>query len=181
MKRVIAFSVCFIGIVFFVKALPFLLLFIPPSVGERLETWETTNTPFKIRIDRHAQANGNYFVPGAYYVFQSAASDSDQWREITTFRFDDPIDIPRNQVRFANEKVAYVFMIDMYAVTQDGGTSWNIYNIDNYLSKDEKCGSIEDLQIDAYGVGEVKLNCYDKQDSFKVLETTDFGGRWREK
>ncbi len=125
MKRVIAFSVCFIGIVFFVKALPFLLLFIPPSVGERLETWETTNTPFKIRIDRHAQANGNYFVPGAYYVFQSAASGSDQWREITTFRFDDPIDIPRNQVRFANEKVAYVFMIDMYAVTQDNADKTN--------------------------------------------------------
>jgi len=150
-------------------------------VGEKLETWESTNTPFKIRIDRHAQANGNYFVPGAYYVFQSAASGSDQWREITTFRFDDPIDIPRNQVRFANEKVAYVFMIDMYAVTQDGGVSWNIYDIDNYLSKDKKCGSIEDLRIDANGDGEVKLKCYAKQDSFKVLETTDFGGRWREK
>ncbi|MDQ3749424.1 MAG: hypothetical protein M3367_10505 [Acidobacteriota bacterium] len=181
MKRVIAFSVCFIGVVFFVKALPFLLLFIPPSVGERLETWESTNTPFKIRIDRHAQANGNYFVPGAYYVFQSAASGSDQWQEITTFRFDDPIDIPRNQVRFANEKVAYVFMIDMYAVTQDGGASWKISDIDNYLSKDEKCGSIEDLRIDANGVGEVKLKCYAKQDSFKMLETTDFGRRWLEK
>ncbi|MBA2340615.1 MAG: hypothetical protein H0V88_09480 [Pyrinomonadaceae bacterium] len=85
------------------------MLLLPPSKGERLETWETTNTPFKIRVDRHAEANGG-FVPGAYYVFQSAAADSDQWHEIMTFRHDDPVDIPREQVRFANDRVAYVFM-----------------------------------------------------------------------
>jgi len=180
MKRVIAFSVCFIGVVFFIKALPVLMLFLPASKGEKMETWETTNSPFKVRIDRHAERNGG-FVPGAYYVFQSAASGSDVWREITTYRFDDPIDIPRENVRFADEKVAYVFMIDMYAVTKDGGASWSIYDIDNYLPKESKCGSIEDLQIGANGAGKVKLKCHAKRDSFKALETMDFGRSWREK
>ena len=65
MKRVIAFLGCFVAVVFFIKALPVLMLFLPPSKGEMLETWETTNTPFKIRVDRHAEKNGG-FVPGAY-------------------------------------------------------------------------------------------------------------------
>ena len=156
------------------------MLLLPASKGEKMETWETTNAPFKIRIDRHAERNGG-FVPGAYYVFQSATSDSDAWREITTYRFDDPINIPRENVRFANEKVAYVFMIDMYAVTEDGGASWNIYDIDDYLPKDSKCGYIEDLQVDENGIANVKLKCYAELNSFKALETNDFGKTWREK
>lgn len=183
MKRVIAFSVCFIGIVFFVKALPFLLVFIPPSVGERLETWESTNTPFKIRIDRHAEANGNFFVPGAYYVFQSTASDSDQWREIMTLRHDDPVDIPREHVRFANDRVAYVFMNWMYAVTTDGGNSWRVSEMGGFLPSGEKCfyGCIKDLRIGENGAGEARLYLIGSpQDRLKVLVTNNFGRSWRE-
>ncbi len=186
MKRVVAFSGCFIGFAIFLKALPllpFLLIFIPPSVGERLETWESTNTPFKIRIDRHAQANGNFFVPGAYYVFQSAISGSDQWREIMTLRHDDPVDIPREQVRFANDQVAYVFMNWMYAVTTDGGNSWRVSEMRDLLPNGERCfyGFIEDLRIDENGTGEVKLHIIaSPKDQTKVLETNDFGRCWRE-
>lgn len=171
-----------IGIVFFIKALPILLLFLPPSKGERLETWETANKPFKIRIDRHAEANGG-FVPGAYYVFQSAASSSDQWREIMMFRHDDPVDIPREQVRFANDHVAYVFMSWMYAVTTDGGNSWRVSKIWDSLPNGEKClyGCIEDLRIDANGTGEIRLNIIaSPKDQIKILKTNDFGRSWRE-
>lgn len=182
MKRVIAVLICFVLAILIVKFVPTPEIIKSHYKAEIVETLETQNTPFRIRINKHIERGGFMAaLNGAYYVFQSAASGSDQWQDITTYRFDDPIDIPRNQVRFANEQVGYVFMFDMYAVTQDGGASWKISDIDNYLPKDEKCGSIEDLRIDANGVGEVKLKCYAKKDSFKVLETTDFGRRWREK
>ena len=183
MKRVIAFLGCFIAVVFFVKALPVLMLFLPPSKGEMLETWETTNTPFKIRVDRHAEKNGG-FVPGAYYVFQSAASGSDTWREVMTFRHDDPVDIPREQVRFANDQIAYVSMSWMYAVTTDGGNTWRVSKMWDFLPDGEKClySCIEDLRIDASGTGEVKLNIIGSpKDKLKILGTDDFGKTWREK
>lgn len=180
MKRVIAFLVCFIGVVFCVKVLP-VLPFLFPSKGERVETWETTNMPFSIRIDKYAEKNS--FVPGAYYVFQSAASGSNQWREIMAFRHDDPVDIPREQVRFANDRVAYVSMGWMYAVTTDGGNSWRVSEMGNFLPSGERCfyGCIEDLRIDENGSGEVRLNIIGSpQDRLKVLETNDFGRSWRE-
>lgn len=183
MKRIIAVLAICIGIVFFIKASPILMLFPPPSKGEMLETWETANTPFKIRVDRHAERNGG-FVPGAYYVFQSASADSDQWREIMTFRHDDPVEIPREQVRFASEQVAYVSMSWMYAVTTDGGNSWRVSKMWDFLPKDEKClyGCIEDLRIDANGAGEARLNIIaSPKDKLKILETSDFGKTWREK
>lgn len=182
MKRVIAVLICFVLAILIVKFVPTPEIFKSHYKAEIVETLETQNTPFRIRITKHIERGGFMAaLNGAYYVFQSVASGSDKWQDITTYRFDDPIDIPRNQIRFANEKVAYVFMFDMYAVTQDGGASWKISDIDDYLLSESKCGSIEDLQINASGVGEVKLKCYAKQDSFKHLETMDFGRSWREK
>jgi hypothetical protein len=181
MKRVITVLGILIGVLVLVKVLPILMLFLPPVKGQRLETWETTNTPFRIRVDRHAEANGG-FVPGAYYVFQSAASDS-EWREIMTFRHDDPVDIPREQVRFANDQVAYVFMSWMYAVTTDGGRSWRVSEMWDLLPSGERClyGCIEDLRIDANGAGEVRLNIIaSPRDQTKILKTNDFGRSWRE-
>lgn len=158
------------------------MLFLPPSKGEVLETWKTANTPFNIRIDRHAEKNGG-FVPGAYYVFQSAASDSDAWQEIMTFRHDDPDDIPYEQVRFASDRVAYVYMGWMSAVTIDGGSTWYISKMSDFLSDDEKrvyCW-IEDLRLNANSTGEVKINISGSPHKLKILETNDFGKTWREK
>lgn len=182
MKRVIAVLVCFVLAILIVKFVPMPEVLKSPYQAEIVETSETQNTPFRVRINKHIERGGFAgALNGAYYVFQSAAFGSDQWQEITAYHFDDPIDIPRNQVRFANEKVAYVFMIDMYAITQDGGASWKIFDIDNHLSKNKRCGFIEDLLINASGVGEVKLKCHAEQDSFQVFETDDFGRSWRKK
>lgn len=174
--------ICFVFAILIVKFVPTPEVLKSHYKAEIVETLETQNTPFRIRINKHIERGGFMAVlNGAYYVFQSAALGSDQWQDITTYRYDDPIDIPRNHVRFANEKVAYVFMFDMYAITQDGGASWKISDIDNYLPSEPKCGSIKDLRVDSDGVGEVKLQCYAKQNSFKVLETKDFGRNWHEK
>lgn len=183
MKQVIGLLVCLIGVVLLVKALPVLMFFLPGSKGELLETWETSNTPFKIRVNKHAESNGG-FVPGAYYVFQSSVSGTDNWREIMTFRHDDMVEIPREQIRFANEQVAYVYMGWMYAVTTDGGAKWNVSAISDLIPDGSNCGydCIKDFQIDSNGMGEAKLRLIgNTKNGLKVYEITDFGKSWREK
>src|SRR5213080_998106 len=74
-----------------------------PRIGPTVETWETSNQRFRIRVDNHAEEHA--FLPGAYYVFRSAPAGSDSWRDIMTFRHDDPGPIRREQVRFVNDRV----------------------------------------------------------------------------
>ena len=181
-KVILALAFC-VGAALFIAAFSvLLLLLLPPWKGRRLETWETTNATLKIRIDRHAEANG-WFVPGAYYVFQSSAPGSDEWGEVMTFRHDDPVDIPREQVRFAGERVAYVFMGWMYAMTADGGRSWRVSEMSDFLPSGEKClyQCIEDIWIESDGTGEARLQV--KASSgyrTRVLKTDNYGRSWRE-
>jgi hypothetical protein len=182
MKRIVVVLICFVGVFFLLLA----LYFPPQHKGEIVETWDSTNTPFKIRVNNHIERGG--FMPGAtagaYYDFQTAAVGSDDWREIMTFRHDDPIDIPKNKVHFANEKVASVFMGWMYAVTTDGGNSWRVSKMWDFLPDSEKClyGCIEDLRIETNGRGEAKLNIIaSPKYTLKILETNDFGKTWLEK
>ena len=99
-----------------------------PRMGNVTESWETSNQTFKLRVDRHAEEGGFGPVAGAYYVFRSASSGPNAWHDIMTFRHDDPVPIPRNQVRFMNDRVGYVFMGWMYAVSTDGGATWFVWN-----------------------------------------------------
>jgi hypothetical protein len=153
-----------------------------PYRGQVVETWESTNTPFRIRVEMHMERGG--FMPiadGAYYDFQSAAAGSDSWHEIMTFRYDDPIHIPEDKVHFADDKVASVFMGWMYAVTEDGGSNWRVSKVWDFLPKDERClyNCIETLRIDANGQGAIKLNIIDSPENWvKIMETNDFGRSW---
>ena len=152
--------------------------------AEIVETWQTQNTPFRIRIDKHIERGGLMAaLNGAYYVFQSeSGNNSNQWREVMTIRNDDPNDIPREQVRFSGDKVGYFFMGNDYAITNDAGESWRIFKVCEFLSSSEQCSGITDLQITADGKGEVKIYSSAKyKDRLKVLETTNFGRSWREK
>jgi hypothetical protein len=184
MKRVIAVLICFVLAILIVKFVPMPEVLKSPYKAEVVETWETQNTPFRVRVDKHIERGGFMAVlNGAYYVFQSeSGKNSNQWREVMTLRHDDPNDIPREQVRFAADKVGYFFMGNDYAVTNDAGESWRIFKICDFLPSDEQCAGIKDLQIDADGRGQVTIHSSSKyQDGLKVLETTDFGRSWRGK
>jgi hypothetical protein len=79
-------------------------------------------------------------------------------------------------------KFGYFIMNSDYAVTNDGGESWRIAKVCDFLSNGERCWDIKDLRIDADGTGEVKTDSSTKyQDGLKVLERRDFGRSWREK
>jgi len=184
MKRVIAVLICFVLAILIVKLVPMPEVLKSPYKAEVVETWETQNTPFRIRVDKYIERGGFMAaLNGAYYVFQSESGKrSNQWRQVMEIRHDDPNDIPREQVRFAGDKVGYFFFGNNYAVTNDAGESWRIFKICEFLRTDEQCAGIKDLQINTGGTGEVKIHSSPKyKDGLKVLETVDFGRNWRDK
>jgi hypothetical protein len=150
-----------------------------PWVGRVTETWQTQNQHFKIRVERRAERDP--LLPGAYYIFQSALPDSSQWREVMTFRHDDPNPIPRNQVRFVKDNVGYVFMGWMYAVTTDGGSTWSVWDAGKDLPNWRCCnyGLIKDVSIAPDGTGTMILNVIDPgRGEVPELKTKDFGKHW---
>ena len=159
---------------------PVALMFLPPRVGAVAESWETSGGPFRIHVDRHYEENGG-FVPGAYYVFRSAPNGSDNWRDIITFRHDDPVTIPRDQVRFVNDRVAFVFMGWMYSVTTDGGASWSTWDAGASLPKWQCCnyGLIKDVHLEPDGRGTMTLSpIQDRRGEVAQLHTKDYGRHW---
>ena len=149
-----------------------------PQVGEMVDSWVTENSAFRIRINKHTEKNGG-FVAGAYFIFQSASKEKEDWKEIMTIRHDDPIAIPRQQVRFLNEQTGYVFMGLKFATTMDEGKTWFVwYTIDNLPDWRLTRAIISDVQIESNGVGSMKLRSFTNQ-AAPSLNTEDFGKTWR--
>jgi hypothetical protein len=151
-----------------------------PYPGEIRETYETSNHAFRVRVNNHAEENGG-FVAGAYYVFQSAPINSDQWRDIMVFRHDDPDPIPRDQIRFVNESTGYVFMGWMCAVTTDKGASWSVWDARQDLPKWQCCnyGLVSDVRLEADGTGAMRLNPIPgRSGEVPELRTNDYGKHW---
>jgi hypothetical protein len=141
------------------------------------EQWETSNRTFKIRVTAYAEENGG-FVGGAYYVFQSAKTDSDSWQEIMTVRHDDPVKIPREQVTFVSDQIGYAFMLYNYGVTVDGGATWFVWNAPKDLPhwRDTRA-NIEEIQILPDGTGRMRLRSSTDQ-AAPELHTNDYGQHW---
>ena len=155
------------------------LAFFKPFMGETVETWETANPTFKVRVAQHTERFA--WLGGAYYVFQSSPSDSNTWREIMTFRHDDPVPIPRDRVHFVNARVGYVFMGWMYAVTIDSGSTWSVWNAQTDLPNWDCCNYrlIGNVNIEPDGTGTMILNPIpQRRGEVPQLHTNDFGRHW---
>jgi photosystem II stability/assembly factor-like uncharacterized protein len=153
-------------------------LFSQPQRGEVVETWETMNKTFKVRVTAYSEKGAYPSVGGGYYLFQSALVGSDKWSEIMTFRHDDPIAIPREQVRFLNDQVGYVFMVYKYAVTTDGGTTWSVWNVVEDLPDWPRTrAAIKEIQLTADGAGKMTLTSFTNSKS-PELQTKDYGRHW---
>jgi hypothetical protein len=155
------------------------MLVIGPYAGPVSESWQTSGHALQLRVDVHPEQNS--FVAGAYYVFRSAPVGSDAWRDIMTFRHDDQVPIPQDQVRFVNDRVAFVFMGWMYAVTVDGGRTWAVWdaghNLPNWLCCNYRL--ITDVQLNPDGTGTMTLNpIQDRRGEVPQLRTRDFGRHW---
>lgn len=149
------------------------------SRGKLIEEWETANTTFRVRVTTYEEKA--LIHPGAYYVFQSAPIGSENWQEIMTLKFDDPVPIPRDQVRFVDDRIGYIFMGEAYAVTTDSGRVWALWNSDIELRgrTDVLPRSIERVQVAADGTGTMHLYVHPyQQGRVPTLRTQDYGRHW---
>lgn len=145
------------------------------------ERWETTNGTVDIRVTAYGEDNAGLDA-GAYYVFESKRVRSNDWHQITTFRHDDPVPIPREQVRFVNDRIAYIYMGWMYAVTRDGGLTWSVWTADKDLPNWECCNYrlIRNVIMTKDGTGVMQLKpIQDRRGEVPELHTSDYGRHWR--
>jgi hypothetical protein len=152
-----------------------------PKRGKVIETWQTGNNIFQVRVTAYNEKNTFPALGGGYYVFESAAVGSDRWNEIMSFRHDDPVDIPRDQVRFVSDQVGYVFMGWMYAVTTDEGATWSVWNAEKDWSGWQRRGYrlIQDVRIAPDGMGTMRLNPIPhRSGEAPELHTKDYGRHW---
>lgn len=154
-------------------------VFLAPRRGKVIETWQTRNNTFTIRVTAHSERLSLPGLGGAYYVFDSNRVGSEQWGEILVFRHDTSVWIPRDQVRFVNDKIAYVFMGWMYGVTTDAGSTWSVWNAQNDLLNWQCCNYnlIQDVRIAPDGVGTMRLKP-ERRGEISELHTRDYGRHW---
>lgn len=154
-----------------------------PSMGDVQETWETSNQAFNLRVNRHSETNGG-FVPGAYYVYQTAPKTSDNWQTIFIQRHDDPNPIQRNSTQFIDSQVGYVFFGQKYAVTMDAGENWIVWDAweaDKIMQFKQYrlYPSIQEVSIESNGYGRMRLySTTDKSINQPELITLDYGRNW---
>lgn len=174
-------GVAFVAIVVVLNYWPLIYLLVPPHKAGKFESWQTSNSQFRIRVEAFHECCG--FVPGGYYTFYSSPIGSDNWQEITTFRHDDPIPIRRDQVRFVNEDVAFVFMGSMFASTNDTGKSWIIWDGCKQVTAIQMCNyeGIKAVDLLSNGTGTMTVNPNGPERlPLPILRTEDFGLTWHE-
>lgn len=150
------------------------------GMGPVVATWEQPDTRIMIRVVQR-QERGIGFVLGSFYIFQHRTNAADNWRDVMVFRHDDPVEIPEDQVRVLNDRVAYAFMGWKYAVTTDGGTSWSVWQADQDLPNWDCCNYrlIRDVQLSPDGKGTMFLNpITGRRGEVPELSTVDFGAHW---
>jgi hypothetical protein len=150
-----------------------------PRRGKVIESWQTGNNTFTIRVTAHSERLSLPGLGGAYYVFDSNTVGSDRWKEVLIFRHDTPVAIPRDQVRFVNDQIGYVFMGWMYGVTTDAGATWAVWNAKDGLPDWQCCNYnlIQDVTIAPDGVGTMRLKP-ERRGEISELHTRDYGRHW---
>ncbi len=147
-----------------------------------IEKWETTNQGFNVRVISFEWEKVT--PPGTYYAFQVCGIDEDdreRCHHIMTIRQDEVVPIPRQQIRFINDRIAYIFMGWKYAVTVDGGESWSVWDAEEELPGWKCCDStlIRDVAIFPDGSGMMNLNQTLKNSAENlILQTKDYGQHW---
>ena len=155
-----------------------------PRRGDRvLETWETTNQSLKVRIKKFDERQ-SVLLPHTYFALEAAAVGSDEWHEVMSWRSDDPIPIPSQQVKVLNNQVVYAFANPTYVATTDAGHTWSTWD----LAKDgprlpyPKQAWVKEVHVSSDGNGRMILN-YRSNVGFALAEltTTDYGVHWATK
>jgi hypothetical protein len=154
---------------------------IKPRRGDLFDTYTFEADSFTIKAETRYQ--DSYLLPlwNAYHDYYVRTSDSDRWKLIFTLIFDDPLKIPKKQIRKIDNQAVYVFIGWMYSVTTDGGKTWNTWNGNPKSAQfvGTGYGFIDDIIIDANGVGTMLI--WNKDKKIVNLVTNNFGRTWSPK
>ena len=151
----------------------------PAPAKHPTEVAEVPGPAFTVRISAFPEEHGG-FVPGAYYRFESRG-DGKNWVTAMEFRHDDPVPIPRQNVRFLTPESAFVFMGWKYAITTDGGKRWRVWNAETDLAGWHCCNYrlIRQVELSQNGRGKMILSpIQDRPGEVPELVTSDFGVHW---
>lgn len=142
-----------------------------------VECWETRNSKFKIQVTSIRDDDIFPFLAGASYFFKSISLETGERKEFMILHHDNVIPINKSNIKFVNENVAYVFMEWKYAVTTDGGKTWNIWDGSKKILRqnDLKYGLIQEVKLSENGIGMMILRPDLKQ---RFLSTNNFGMTW---
>jgi hypothetical protein len=149
------------------------------QIYQALDPYNATDgSQFWIRVTEHPEEESQAFVAGSFYFFESGRSDKGPWTNVMTVHLDDPDPIPSGNVRFVNDKVAYVFLYDKLAVTVDGGLSWSSWSLGQANPEwKPKRAIIRDVILSGDGSGRMEIEVFTS--SAKItLQTHDFGKTW---
>jgi hypothetical protein len=152
----------------------------PHPADHPAEVTEITGPGFLIKVSAFPEEEGG-FVPGQYYRFESLPNGAKDWVMAMQFRHDDPVRIPKENIRFLTAKTAFVFMGWKYAVTTDGGKQWSIWSAEKDLPGWRCCnyGLIKDVALSQSGKGKMILSpIQDRAGEVPELVTSDFGRHW---
>jgi hypothetical protein len=148
----------------------------PPRRGNPLDSWQTTNNHFKIKITAYDEEGA--YLSGTYYGFSSSKADEDEWQEFLVIRHDDRPDVSRDQIRFVNDRVGYVFIGGQFAASTDAGATWSIWDAKTELVN-KKYGPIKDVQMTEEGMGEMIISPIEKEEEEIKLKSSNYGREWR--
>src|SRR6266550_5739499 len=146
-----------------------------PQLGNVIETWETGNAKFKIRVTQYGEKHP-ILLPRYFFVFESAPTKSNDWQGVMTDQTDNSIPIPKDKVRFVNDKMAYVFLKSVFATTVDGGHTWMVWDAKKNVPDWQCCNQafIRDVSISADGKGTITLAPRFNDIRTKELQTKDY-------
>ncbi len=149
------------------------------QIYQALDPYNVTDgSQFWIRVTEHPEEESQAFVAGSYYFFESGRSDKGPWTNVMTVHLDDPDPIPSGNVRFVNDKVAYVFLYDKLAVTVDRGLSWSLWGLGKTNPEwRPKRAIIRDVTLSADGSGTMTIDVF-ASGARITLHTHDFGKSW---
>lgn len=154
------------------------LFLLQTNLGEVLEKFELNGAAFTISVISHSE-KGIKLLGGAYYTFKASPNNLPTWTEIMTIRLDDPDPIPREQIRIINEKIGYVFMLNKYAVTIDGGINWFVWSVKDFPKLKDTFAIIKKVELDSNGYGKMSIRLTSTDQVFE-LSTKDYGQHWIE-
>jgi hypothetical protein len=148
--------------------------------GRVFETYLYEAKNFKIKVEARHEEGLLVWLPGAYYDYLGNTKDSTTWTPIFTLLVDHPVEISKDRIKVVNDNTAYLFDWWMYAITTDGGKSWQTW--DGYRTVSQHSGlaygSIDKVNMDASGAGTMRT--INQEGILSKLYTKDYGKTWYE-